>query len=277
MTRATLPGGPRQVLVAIALLLSAAGCGSGSGAGGPSAPASGDLPSGAASHGVTAASPGPTAIARSPEETAARAWLAVHVGAPADAFELVASTTTHVAGGEASLWSGKFLLGASGDLHLVYVTPAGEAFDSSGLEAYEARILGNSAPLDRKADEALRAALAKARATDRLQVGVWVRADTDAALARVRARYPNVDWSTGLPDSPDPAVIDGIRAAIYREKEAAIDAALQPIAAAIRGRGAEVLWQAGSAPLLFARLTPADLAAVASRGDVVEIDLDSSR
>ena len=215
------------------------------------------------------------AAARPPSDASARAWLAHRFGGADRQYRLVDSATVRVAGGRASLWSGKFIDPSTGALRLVYVTPDGQVLDAAAQRSLEQRLLAALPAVERKSDDALRTTLASTSSTSRVQVGIWVRVDPGLALARVRARYPGVDWSTGLPDSRDPALVDEIRAAIYRERAALIHAAQQPVVDEIRARGGEIVWRASSAPLLFARLAPAAVVAVADRDDVTEQVLDS--
>ncbi len=276
----------RGLLVAATVAFIAGSCGSasdpGATAAGPGAAVSdASAPAVGGSSGrpgaVTTAAPEPTAVPQGREERLARAWLAAHGAAGGAAYELVASGPAPPAGPGSPPWMGKFLDAGTGRIVVVYVTSTGEALDEAGMAAWLRQATPDGRPaLDRKADDALRLALRSAGPQDRLGVAIWVAADTSAALAAVRARYPNVDWSDGLPASDDAALLDEIRAAIYAAKAAVYRAAEQPVADLVAARGGVATSTSRSAPLVLAAATPRDLAAVAERADVIEIDLDAA-
>ncbi len=216
------------------------------------------------------------AAARDPLGSSARGWLATRFGGDPAAYRPVGSATARIAGGRATVSAAKYLDTASNEIRTVFAGPGGALMDGAAIRSHEAAILRRLPAVWRKADGALRASLSIATPVTRIPVAIWVAADPGAAMARVRARYPAVRWTDGLPDTRDAALVDEIRAAIYREKRAAYRSAQAPIVAAVRAHGGQVVFSAGAAPLLFARLTPTAITALAQRGDVVGQDLDSA-
>ena len=146
--------------------------------------------------------------AAEPEPAAAQRHLAETVGGDPSDFELVYETSGTDAGGAAT-WAGKLVDRRSGTIHPVYGLPGGSLGGVAAVDRVTAAALAARAPMARKADAPLRAAVAAVDPAPLLPVAVWLDVDTTSAETAVRDAHPEVEW---LGTRPIVASLDQARA-----------------------------------------------------------------
>ncbi len=171
-------------------------------------------------------------------------------------------------------WVGKFL-DARGSVAAVYRDAAGALSASDPFD--RAPAAGNAVPaLERKADAALRRAVATSPATRTLPVAVWLDADAATAETAVVASHPEVRWIGDRPMANDLGTMRALRAELWRARRVAYDVVQQAVAAGIRSLGGRVAYASTSAPMLFVDLPAGRVSALAGLPRVRSIGLEQT-
>ena len=218
--------------------------------------------------------PAAPAHAAEPNAAAGARHLAeAHGGAPAD-HQLLYERTTPADSVGGPMWAGKYLDRRTGDIRSAY-RPAGGAVGSVAVmgEAIR-RATAELAPLERKADRALVAAVGRSRPARSLPVAVWLDVDTEKAEAAVRAAHPEVEW---LANRPMPESLDqarALRAELWEARRETIAAAAETFRAEVEALGGEVAYVSTSAPLVFVDLPAGAARGMAERADVLSMGLE---
>lgn len=128
----------------------------------------------------------------------------------------------------------------------------------------------------RKADESVLKFLQDAAPDEVGSVGVFLVADTGAAVQSVKAKHPSVTWLGDRPDTSDAKVADQIEREMTDAKVAVIKAAETAFAARAESLGFSVQSSSSVAPLVFVELPASQFAAIAALNEVVELGMNGS-
>ena len=207
----------------------------------------------------------------------AREQLAAELGGSPNDFEVVYEAP----GGLEGTWARKLVDLRTGQVHSAYGMADGSV---GGVTAErEATIAAQAAtpPLERKADAALRGAVAaeptgSAPTTAKLlPVAVWLDVDTSVPEAAVRDAHPEVEW---LGERPVVGSLDqarAIRAELWYARQDAYAAAAEALGQAVEAEGGSVAYASTSAPLVFVDLPPAAVEPIATLDSVLSLGLES--
>jgi hypothetical protein len=204
----------------------------------------------------------------------ARAFLVQRHGGRAADWNLVVDARASLDGTQETAWAGKFFDETRGLGGVAYQFADGSYGDSAEFERRSQAALAKLASLDRKADEALLAAFARASDGDKLPVAVWLAADAGSAVSAVIAKHPEVAWIGERFDVDDLAAGRAIRAELdvaRQQAYASAQAAFAPIAEA---RGGVVEYSSLFAPLVFVSLPKDAVVPIAELPSVRSIGLD---
>ena len=216
-------------------------------------------------------------VAAGPHPQTPAAYLAARDdGAPAD-YELVYERTARLRdGGE--LWAGKLLDRRTGRVELVYRDAAGAIGGAEVLTGPQRAAEARLSAMERKADPALRAAVARGRHAAangaRLPVAVWLAADATAEEQAVIDSHPEVRWLGGRPLTNDLSLIRALRGELWRARRAAFARAAAILGERVTQLGGRVAYASTSAPLVFIDLPAPAVAALAGRADVLSMGLE---
>ena len=217
-----------------------------------------------------------------PVQASAADWLAQTRGGRASDYHLVYQRSARMANG-ATLWAGKLLDERTGAVRLVYRDATGR-FGGAGLPS--AVLLDTAASqtaFARKADRALRDAVAGRTAQPgrlgnagarTLPVAVWLDVDPGAAVAAVRERHPGVEWIADRPVVNDLATARQLRAELWRSRRDAYTAAARQLQDEVEALGGSVAYASTSAPLVFLDLPADAVGPLAERPEVSSMGLE---
>ncbi len=228
---------------------------------------------------------GPVQVrAAEPEAERAARHLAEELGrAPNDLQIVHEPTSPSTTAAEDGFWAGKLVDETTGTVHSVYVMPDGKVGGPELLAERAAAAAAAMAPLARKADSALQAAVADVAdrqlpgaddADRQLPVAIWVEADTAAAEQAVRDRHPELTWVGERPMATTMDSARAIRAELWEARRAIYDEARAGVEARIGELGGTVAYASTSAPLLFADLPAGAMTELAERADVLSLGLE---
>jgi hypothetical protein len=208
-----------------------------------------------------------------PTDVTAARHLAAELGrSPGDVRALAARTIPAPGGG--SMWAGKLVDLASGQVHTVYVAADGTVGGPELLASRAGAEAALLAPLERKADAALLAATAAEPSTATLRVALWLAADPAPAEQAVQDRHPELEWIAGRPLAPTTDSARTVRAELWEARRGAYAAAAAPVAQRVTELGGEVAYASTSAPLLFVDLPAGAAANVATLDGVTSMALE---
>jgi hypothetical protein len=171
-------------------------------------------------------------------------------------------------------WAAKYLDERTGQINIVYGDDSGRIYTEQEVAARERAVEAALPALTRKADAALRSVTERLGPVERVQVGIWLDADTSGAVAAVKRRYPTVEWLGDRPVTSDAALSEKVAAELYRAREQAYAAVQARASAAIQHAGGRPGYRSSSVPLVFADLPNTALKGLAARADVVGLALD---
>ena len=217
--------------------------------------------------------PAAPARAADPRQQAKEQLAAELGGAPGD-FEIVYEAP----GGSTGAWATKLVDLRTGQIHSVH--GLGDGAVGGIAAARDAAIAAESTlpPLDRKADAALRGAVA-AEALDAagtsLPVAVWLDVDTSAAEAAVRDAHPEVTWLGERPVAGSLDQARAIRGELWYARQGAYAAAAESLRGSIEAAGGSVAYASTSAPLVFVDLPAAAVGSIAALEAVESLGLES--
>ena len=211
-----------------------------------------------------------------PNGAAAADFLAQRDGGSPSDYRVLYERSVHTTGG-GSLWAGKLIDRRTGTVRLVYRDAAGRSGGPELLTGLERASAARASALERKADRALRDVLGSqvAASAASLPVAIWLAADSDAAVAAVRARHPDVKWVGGKPLANDLASIRSLRGELWRARRDAYAAAAASVRSRIEQLGGHVAYASTSAPVIFADLPVPAVGPLAERGDVTALGLEA--
>ena len=198
-----------------------------------------------------------------------------HGGAPEDYALVYEQSLPGDLPGDAPTWAGKYVDARTGAIRSAYRSGGDGATGSVAmLDDAIARAAAKQAPIERKGDPALVAAVARDRQGRSLPVAVWIDVDTESVSADVRAAHPEVGWLANrpLPDSLEQA--RAIRSDLWAARRAAIAAGAEALRADVERLGGTVAYVSTSAPLVFVDLPAPAVAALAERADVLSLGLE---
>jgi hypothetical protein len=215
-----------------------------------------------------------TSRAGEPEPATAQRHLAETVGGDPNDFELVYETSGLGADGVAT-WAGKLVDRRTGEIHPVYELPGGSLGGVAAADEAVAGALAARAPMARKADAPLRAAVAADDSAPLLPVAVWLDVDTSAAEAAVRDAHPEVQWLGTRPvvESIDQA--RALRGELWHARQAIFAAAAESLRADVEAAGGSIAYVSTSAPLVFVDLPPAAVDTIAGLEKVQSLGLEA--
>ncbi len=218
--------------------------------------------------------PAPT-FAADPDAVAGAKHLAQTLGGtPAD-FELVYERTTPGDASAGPMWAGKYLDLRSGEIRSAYRSLRGGATGSIAVMDEAVAAAADAKPrLERKADEALVAAVDDASPTKSLPVAVWIDVDTEAAEAAVRASHPEVAWLANRPVTESLEQARALRADLWEARRSAIAAAAESFRAEVETLGGSMAYVSTSAPLVFVDVPASAVTAMADAGSVQSLGLE---
>ncbi|HEX2220989.1 MAG TPA: cell wall-binding repeat-containing protein, partial [Candidatus Limnocylindria bacterium] len=191
-------------------------------------------------------------------------------------FELLTEATVTVPGGRAPVWAGKFTDRRDGSVHVVY--RAADGAIGPNVRAERVAQAARSLPvLERKADAALRAAVAREAPDEPLPVAVWLSIDpalVTAAVNSVAAAHPDVAWVAGRPVVDDASRLRAIRAEVHRARADIYAQAADALRVEVERLGGSMALATSGAPLAFVDLPAGRVAALAERPAVASLGLE---
>jgi hypothetical protein len=223
------------------------------------------------------------ARAAKPDAQAAADQLAREQGGnPAD-YQLVYQRTADVPRSGQQLWVGKFTTPA-GQVLTVYRDPQGRQGGRELFEAREQASVQRLSAFDRKADPALRAAVASAgvgatSTSETLPVAAWLATDAEAEAAAERAvrdRHPELTWLGGRPLSDDLATVRQVRGELWQARQGVYASVQEAAAAGAKALGASVAYASTSAPMLFLDMPTGALRSFAEEKGVERLGLEQA-
>lgn len=223
---------------------------------------------------VGALLPAPPVVAADPISDA-RAEAARQAGVAASSLTLVHERQMSADGAGASMWAGKFLDTATGEIHAVYRSDTGTLGTDDILAQATADAAAALTAVERKADAGLLAAVAD-RPAAALPVAVWLDVDVGAAEASVEAAHPEVAWLAGRPMATTIDQARAIRGELWNARREAYAVAAAQLAATIKPLGGRIGYASTSAPLVFIDLPGEAVGALAERPNVLSLGLESS-
>ena len=184
-----------------------------------------------------------------PGALAARELARQYGGTPGD-YRLLHERTASVPHSSESIWVGK-LAGPDGRIHTISREPNGQMGGGEIVADRGEEAIQRLTPLVAKADDALQSRVATARTSDDVPAAVWMAVDVAAAVQRVQAAHPDVEWVAGRPlvDSLEEA--RSIRADLHEARAAAYAVVEAELANAVRGLGGSIGYASDSAPIAF--------------------------
>ncbi|MGH2416888.1 MAG: hypothetical protein ACRDFY_01005, partial [Candidatus Limnocylindria bacterium] len=227
---------------------------------------------------VTSTLPAPgTSLAAEPVGTTAQRHLAETVGGDPNDFDLVYETAGEAPDGVAT-WAGKLVDRRTGEIHPVYELAGGSVGGAAALDEAVATIEATKAPMERKADVPLRAAVAAAAVDEpakTLPVAVWLDVDASPAEAAVRDAHPEVTWLGTRPvvESLDQA--RALRGELWHARQAVYAAGAEALRADVETAGGSIEYVSTSSPLVFVDLPPGAVESVAALPEVRSLGLES--
>ena len=221
----------------------------------------------------------PASSAARPSGQSPAEYLASHRGGEPSDYELVYERSASLPDGRL-LWAGKLVDRRTGRIALVYRDTAGAIGGPSLLTGRQRAAEAQLSAFERKADPALRKAVADrartpdAGATARLPVAVWLAADVTDVEGAVIDRHPEVEWLDGRPLTNDLALIRSLRGELWTARRVAYGRAASALAGQVERLGGRVAYASSSAPLVFVDLPSRGVAPLAERGDVLSLGLE---
>lgn len=221
-----------------------------------------------------------TVLSTTGPEAAAASFLAQKLGGAIEDWQLMsASSGPDPLTGE-WIWVGKFVNGKSYEFAGVVADFSGAiaGFDDIAERTEKAQMA--LPPFDRKADLALKSFVADAEASapnhDIAPLGVFVKADAQAAVDAVFADHPEVQRSENDPIAATKADAEAIEAELLVARGAVFRAAEDRFAEKIKALGGEIVYGSTSAPLLFVRVPTSVVREVAEWPEVRELGLEGT-
>ncbi|MDQ2688938.1 MAG: S8 family serine peptidase [Chloroflexota bacterium] len=219
--------------------------------------------------------PAPSARAADPPAAAAARHLAETRGGSTNDYELLSEAQAAVEHTDGTVWAGKFLDRRTGEIVAVNHDPGNGATAGPGLREERGAAAAKGLPaLDRKADAALRAAVAKESGDEQLRVAAWLDVDTEPAEAAVRAAHPELTWLAGRPMVDSIEQARSLRAEMWEARQAAFEAATEALRPAVEANGGSIGYASTAAPLVFLDMPRGAVAALAERADVLTLGLE---
>jgi putative cell wall-binding protein len=213
--------------------------------------------------------------AATPNAAAAAQHLArTEGGAPGD-YHLVYERRVTLPGSDTTLWAGK-LLGPDGSVRTVYRDASGVTGGPQLLATESRAEVSGLSAFDRKADAALRAAVAGAAPGRSLPVAVWLNADAASAVQGVIDRHPQLKWIGDRPLIDDLATLRTVRGELWEARRAAFASVQAGAKAQVEALGGTFAYASTSAPLVFVDLPAGRAAELASEKGVVSIGLEQA-
>ncbi len=220
---------------------------------------------------LSAVLPAPTALAADPVSVA-RDQLSRERGTAAEDLPLVHERP--VAVGE-TVWAGKFLDERTGEIVTVYRTSAGEQGTDDVMAREAAEVTAARPALERKADPALVAAVARPPAAT-LAVAVWLDVDVSGAEAAVEQAHPEVEWLAGRPLAATLDQARTLRGELWEARRAVYAAAADELAAEVEALGGSIGYVSTSAPLVYVDLPATSVDDLATRSEVLSLGLEGA-
>jgi hypothetical protein len=223
---------------------------------------------------TVAGSPGRPATAAEPDEVAGARHLAEeHGGAPGD-YQLVHARSFPATAAGAPTWAGKYIDLRTGEIRTAYRHALEAAGSLELLEGAVQRERTAMPTLERKADQALLAAVGEARSAKSLPIAIWIDADTAAAADGVRLAHPEVVWHANRPVPETLAQARALRAEVWEAKRAVIAEAAEDLLVEVERLGGSVAYVSTAAPLVFVDLPTTAVAELAGRPEVLSLGLE---
>lgn len=224
--------------------------------------------------GATLVPDAATRAAEPPAAAAARHLAETRGGSPND-YELLYERDAAIEHSEATLWAGKFLDRLTGEIIAVNTDPRTGVTAGPGLREERSAAAAKDLPaLERKADAALRQALAGDTPDSALRVAIWLDADPEPAEAAVRQAHPEVSWVAGRPMVETIEQARALRAELWDARRATYEAATEAFQPAVEAAGGRIGYASTSAPLVFLDVPSAAVAGLAARADVLSLGLE---
>lgn len=223
----------------------------------------------------TAVAPESTTRAAEPPASAAARHLAETRGGSPNDYELLYERDAAIEHSDATLWAGKFLDHRTGEIVAVNNDPGSGVVAGPGLREERSAAAAKDLPaLERKADVALQAAVARGKPDEPLRVAVWLDADTEPAETAVRDAHPEVTWVAGRPMAETLDQARALRAELWEARRATYAAAAEAFRPAVQAGGGSIGYASTSAPLVFLDVPGASVAGLAARADVLTLGLE---
>ncbi len=213
--------------------------------------------------------------ATTPDAWAAAQHLAETEGGTPDEYHLVYQRPTTLPGSGAQLWAGKFV-GPDGDVRTVYRDASGALGGPELLDAGSRASAAAMPAFDRKADFALRRAVAAAPGQESLPVAVWLATDASSGVQAVVARHPELTWIGDRPLVDDLATVRTIRAELWQARHDAYASVQSKAQVQVEALGGTLAYASTSAPLVFVDLAAGRVAELADEKGVTSIGLEQA-
>ena len=217
--------------------------------------------------------------AADPPSVEGQRHLAETVGGFPNDFELVYERTAGVEHTDATLWAAKYVDHRTGEVHAVYRDAAARGALGGQLHVERvAEAKSRVSPLEAKADDELRSAVASkqaaGKADETVAVGVWLEVDVAAAEQAVIDRHPELTWDGGRPLIDDLETARIIRSELAQARTEARAAALESLRLDAEALGGSVGYASTSAPLAYLDLPVDRVDELAGMPDVSSLGLE---